>query len=68
MSLMTKVFVVLTSVVAIVLSCLTVASAARWSNLKDTVDHYQTLYEAEMVHRMNTQATISPRRPRMAAS
>jgi hypothetical protein len=55
---MTKVFVVLTSVVAIVLSCLTVASAARWSNLKETVDHYQQLYEAEMVHRMNTQATM----------
>jgi hypothetical protein len=55
---MTKVFVVLTSVVAIVLSCLTVASAARWSNLKETVEHYQQLYEAEMVHRMNTQATM----------
>ncbi len=58
MSTLTKVFIVLTSVVAIVLSCLTVASAARWSNLKETVDKYQQLYEAELVHRMNAQTTM----------
>jgi hypothetical protein len=57
-STLTKVFIVLTSVVAIVLSCLTVASAARWSNLKETVDKYQQLYEAELVHRMNAQTTM----------
>ncbi len=59
MSILTKVFVVLTSVVAIVLSCLTVATAARWSNLRENLDTYQQLYQAELVTRMNTQAVMA---------
>ena len=59
MSTMTKVFVVLTSVVAIVLSCLTVASAARWSNAKEQIADYQRLYQAEFVARMNAQALMA---------
>lgn len=59
MSTMTKVFVVLTSVVAIVLSCLTVATAARWSNQKELIDNYQQLYHAEFVKRFNTEAVMA---------
>jgi hypothetical protein len=56
---LTRVFVVLTSVVAIVLSCLTVATAARWSNLRENLDSYQQLYQAEFVKRMNTEAVMA---------
>ena len=59
MSTMTKVFVVLTSVVAIVLSCLTVATAARWSNQREDLESYQQLYQAEFVKRMNTEAVMA---------
>jgi hypothetical protein len=58
-STMTKVFVVLTCVVAIVLSSLTVATAARWSNLRDTLETYQQLAESETVRRMNVEATMA---------
>ena len=59
MSTMTKVFVVLTSVVAIVLSCLTVATAARWSNQKGQIESYQELYQAEFVRRMNLESMMA---------
>ncbi len=59
MSTMTKVFVVLTTVTAIVLSCLTVATAARWSKSEDTIARYQELYEAELVQRMQAEATLA---------
>lgn len=59
MSVLTKVFVVLTSVVAIVLSCLTVATAARWSNLRENLESYQQLYQAEFVKRTNTEAVMA---------
>jgi hypothetical protein len=58
-SILTKVFVVLTSVVAIVLSCLTVATAARWSNLRENLDTYQQLYQGELVKRMNAEAVMA---------
>jgi len=58
-STMTKVFVVLTSVVAIVLSCLTVATAARWSNVRDDLEKYQQLYQSEFVKRMNAEAVMA---------
>jgi hypothetical protein len=58
-SILTKVFVVLTAVVAIVLSCLTVATAARWSNLRENIDTYQQLYQGELVKRMNTEAVMA---------
>jgi hypothetical protein len=58
-STLTKVFVVLTSVVAIVLSCLTVATAARWSNLRENLESYQQLYQSEFVKRMNTETVMA---------
>lgn len=59
MSTLTKVFVVLTSVVAIVLSCLTVATAARWSNQKESLESFQLLYQSEFVKRLNTEAVLA---------
>ncbi len=59
MSTMTKVFIVLTSVVAIVLSVLTVATAARWSNQKEQIENYQTLYQSEFVRRANVEALMA---------
>lgn len=59
MSTLTRVFVVLTSVVAIVLSCLTVATAARWSNQKENLESYQQLYQSELVRRMNAEAVMA---------
>ncbi len=63
MSTMTKVFVVLTTVFAIVLSCMTVFTAAQWTNLRDNIADYQQLYQSELVRRMNTEnlmaATLS---------
>lgn len=53
MSTMTRVFIVLTSVVAIVVSCLFVAAAAQWTNTKETVERYQALYQSEFVQRQN---------------
>jgi hypothetical protein len=58
-STMTKVFVVLTAVLSIVLSCLTVATAARWSNQKEQIKSYQDLYAAEQVNRVNAQAVMA---------
>lgn len=59
MSTLTKVFVVLTCVMAIVLSCLTIATAARWSNLREDIESYQQLYQAEFVKRLNTEAVMA---------
>ncbi len=59
MSTLTKVIVVLTSVLAIVLSCLTVATAARWSNQRESLDSYQQMYQSEFVRRMNTEAVMA---------
>jgi hypothetical protein len=57
-STLTKVFVVLTSVLAIVLSCLTVATAARWSNLRGDLENFQTLWNSEFARRMNLETTM----------
>lgn len=59
MSTLTKVFIVLTSVMAIFLSSLTVAAAARWSNLRENIERYQQLYQSEFVKRMNTEAVMA---------
>lgn len=59
MSTMTKVFVVLTCVLAIVLSCLTVATAARWTNLRENLEEYQELSEAALVARMNAETLVA---------
>lgn len=59
MSTLTKVFVVLTCVMAIVLSCLTIATAARWTNLREDIESYQQLYQSEFVKRLNTEAVMA---------
>lgn len=59
MSTMTKVFVVLSTVLALVLSSLTVATAARWSNQREQIESYQRLYQAEQVHRTSLQALLA---------
>ncbi|MFN0135226.1 MAG: hypothetical protein ACKVS9_03815 [Phycisphaerae bacterium] len=56
MSTMTKVFVVLSSVVSIVLSVLFISSAAQWDNWKRLAETYQTQRDAEMSLRQNTVA------------
>jgi hypothetical protein len=57
-STMTKVFVVLTAVVSIVISSLTISTAARWTNQKESLEKYQQAYQAEFVQRMNAEATM----------
>ncbi len=59
MSTMTKVFVVLTAVLAIVLSCLTVSVAARMTNQKEQNDAYQLLAQSETVRRLNVEAVMA---------
>lgn len=61
MSTMTKVFVVLTAVLAITVSVLFVAAAAQWSNWKSLAQTYQTSAHGEFVQRMNMQATMEAR-------
>jgi hypothetical protein len=56
---MTKVFIVLTAVVALVLSSLTISTAARWSNHQDTLQKLQQAHQAEFVNRMNTEAVMA---------
>jgi hypothetical protein len=57
-STMTKVFIVLTSVLCIALSCLFIATAAQMANWKDLAQDYQTRQEAEFVQRMDQQAVM----------
>lgn len=59
MSTMTKVFIVLTSVLAIVLSSLTVAAAAQWSNAKEDIEKYQELVASETVRRMQVESVMA---------
>ncbi len=61
MSTMTKVFIVLVSVVGMLASALFVAGAAQWMNTKTTVENYQNLYRAELVQRMNTEGLMAAR-------
>ncbi|MFH1745792.1 MAG: hypothetical protein ABIG44_01980 [Planctomycetota bacterium] len=58
MSAMTKVFIVLTAVLSIALSCLFIAAAAQWSNWKNLAQKYQELQGAETAQRMNQQAIM----------
>ncbi|MBK9119691.1 MAG: hypothetical protein IPM18_08835 [Phycisphaerales bacterium] len=59
MSTLTKVMVVLNAVVAIALSSLVIASAARWTNTQQTIEHYQTLYAAEMADKLALQGSMA---------
>jgi len=58
-STMTKVFVVLTAVLAIVLSCLTGSVAARTTNQQEQIGSYQDLYHGEFVRRQNVEAVMA---------
>ena len=58
MSTMTKVFVVLTAVLSIALSCLFIAAAAQTANWKQLAQDYQDRQTAEFMHRMNLQAIM----------
>jgi chromosome segregation ATPase len=57
-STMTKVFVVLTAVLSIALSCLFIAAAAQTANWKQLAQDYQDRQTAEFMHRMNLQAIM----------
>lgn len=57
MSTLTKVFVVLNTVVAIALASLTVATAAQWENWKELSKTYQTERDAAIQKQQSTAAT-----------
>lgn len=59
MSTLTKVFVFLTSIFGIVLSCLFVAAAAQWDNWKQLAQTYQQQAQGEFTQRINVQATTA---------
>ena len=58
MSTMTKVFIVLTAVLSIALSCLFIAAAAQTANWKQLAADYQDRQTAEFTHRANLQAIM----------
>jgi len=58
-STLTKVFVVLTSVLSIALSVLFVAGAAQWGHWRDLVDRYKSERDAAITQRQNVEATCS---------
>jgi hypothetical protein len=57
-STMTKVFIVLTAVLSIALSCLFIAAAAQTANWKQLAADYQDRQTAEFTHRANLQAIM----------
>lgn len=58
MSAMTKVFIVLTAVLSIALSCLFIAAAAQMANWKELAEDYQQLQGAEFTQRMNLESIM----------
>jgi hypothetical protein len=58
-STMTKVFIVLTTVLSITASALFIGAAAQWANWKEVAQTYQQLQHAELVKRMNLEATTA---------
>ena len=58
MSTMTKVFIVLTAVLSIALSCLFISAAAQWTHWKDLAQDYKTLAEAESTSARNLQVIM----------
>jgi len=57
LSTMTKVFVVLNSVLSIALSVLFISSAAQWGNWKNLIGEYQSARDAAITQRQQTAAT-----------
>lgn len=53
MSSLTKVFVVLVSVMSIALSCLFVAASAQWDNWRSLAQAYQSQRDAAITHRQD---------------
>ena len=53
MSTMTRVFVVLTAVLAIAVSCLFIAAAAQWDNWRELARAYETKRDAAILHAQN---------------
>jgi hypothetical protein len=58
-STLTKVFIVLTAVLAIVSSILYISSAAQWDNWRDLAMRYQAAEQAAQTARMNAEATTA---------
>lgn len=58
MSTLTKVFVVLTSVLSIALSCMFIAAAAQWDNWKALALDYQTQRDAAVTESQSTTASM----------
>jgi hypothetical protein len=57
-STMTKVFIVLTAVLSIAVSCLFIAAAAQMANWRKLAETYQERQLAEFTHRVNLQAIM----------
>jgi peptidoglycan hydrolase CwlO-like protein len=57
-SALTKVFIVLTTVLSITVSSLFVAAAARWQNMRELVDGYRTARNAAVTQRMAMQSRM----------
>lgn len=55
---MTKVFVVLTAVLAIAMSCMFISAAAQWDNWRTLAQEYQMQRDAEITQRMNIRASM----------
>lgn len=58
MSTLTKVFVVLTSVLSIALSCLFVAASAQWANWKKLSEQYMIERDAAITHQQSAVASM----------
>jgi len=56
---MTKVFIVLTAVLSVALSCLFIAAAAQWTNWRELAQRYQQLQEAAVVQKMNQEVVAA---------
>lgn len=58
MSTLTKVFIVLNSILSITLSCLFIAAAAQWSNYKDLAETYQAGRDAAITAKQSIAASM----------
>ncbi|MEP0847261.1 MAG: hypothetical protein HRF50_10645 [Phycisphaerae bacterium] len=71
MSTLTKVFIVLTSVLSVALSCLFISAAAQWDNWKALAQTYQVARDAAITHEQNAvaaaQASLALKAEELAA-
>ncbi len=61
MSTLTKVFIVLTAILSIAVSCLFIAAAAQMANWRELAEQYQQAQLAEVTTRMNLQTVMESR-------